>query len=63
MALSQRGEGADVALVHHSDAGSQAEFKRPLQRCWFTRWIVLCRPAVFVPVVRVGCAPVIAEAA
>jgi transposase InsO family protein len=31
MALHQRGPGADVALVHHSDRGSQAEFNRSSQ--------------------------------
>ncbi|HTE59645.1 MAG TPA: IS3 family transposase [Solirubrobacteraceae bacterium] len=31
MALAQRGPGADVALVHHSDAGSQVAFKWSLQ--------------------------------
>ena len=32
MALAQRGAGADVALVHHSDAGSQGGFNWSLQR-------------------------------
>jgi uncharacterized membrane protein YgcG len=32
MALHQRAPGANVALVHHSDAGSQGEFNRSLQR-------------------------------
>jgi putative transposase len=32
MALWQRGPGADVALVHHSDRGSQGEFKWSSQR-------------------------------
>jgi hypothetical protein len=31
MALSQRRAGADVELVHHSDAGSQTEFNRSSQ--------------------------------
>jgi len=31
MALHLRGPGADVELVHHSDAGSQPEFKRSSQ--------------------------------
>jgi putative transposase len=33
MALHQRGPGADVALVHHSDAGSQTGLNRSSQRC------------------------------
>jgi putative transposase len=41
MALGLRGPGADVELVHHSDAGSQPEFNRWSQRCRFTEWIVL----------------------
>ncbi|MQA74697.1 MAG: IS3 family transposase [Solirubrobacterales bacterium] len=32
MALGTRGPGADVALVHHSDRGSQGEFKWSSQR-------------------------------
>jgi putative transposase len=32
MALAQRGPGADVQLVHHSDRGSQGGFKRSSQR-------------------------------
>ena len=32
MALAQCGPGADVELVHHSDAGSQGEFKWSSQR-------------------------------
>jgi transposase InsO family protein/transposase-like protein len=32
MALHQRGPAADVALVHHSDRGSQSEFNRSSQR-------------------------------
>jgi putative transposase len=31
MALAQRGPGADVALVHHSDRGSESRFKGCLQ--------------------------------
>src|SRR4051812_35499012 len=31
MALAQRRAGADVALVHHSDAGSRARFNRSSQ--------------------------------
>ena len=31
MALAQRGPGADVELVHHSDAGSQPTFNRSSQ--------------------------------
>ncbi len=45
MALGQRGPGADVELIHHSDRGSQPEFKRPSQRCRFTRGIVVRWPA------------------
>ena len=33
MALHQRGPGADVELVHHSDQGSQLGFNRSSQRC------------------------------
>ena len=33
MALGMRGPGADVALVHHSDQGSQPGFNRSSQRC------------------------------
>jgi putative transposase len=34
MALTRRPAGADVELIHHSDAGSQPEFNRSLQqRC------------------------------
>ncbi len=33
MALAQRGAGADVALVHHSDRGSQPGLKRSSQQC------------------------------
>ena len=32
MALHQRGPGADVELVHHSDQGSQGGFERSLQQ-------------------------------
>ncbi|HEX5925915.1 MAG TPA: DDE-type integrase/transposase/recombinase [Baekduia sp.] len=32
MALTRRPTGADVELIHHSDAGSQGEFKWSLQR-------------------------------
>jgi transposase InsO family protein len=32
-ALWQRGPGADVALVHHSDRGSQPGLNRPSQHC------------------------------
>jgi putative transposase len=37
MALHQRGGGADVELVHHSDRGSQGGFKRSLQRSIWER--------------------------
>jgi putative transposase len=33
MALGRRGPGADVALVHHSDRGSQAGLNRSSQQC------------------------------
>jgi putative transposase len=33
MALHQRGPGADVELVHHSDRGSQPGLNRSSQRC------------------------------
>jgi putative transposase len=33
MALWQRGPGADVALVHHSDRGSQGKLNRSSQQC------------------------------
>jgi len=48
MALAQRGAGADVALVHHSDAGSQPEFNGPSQRCRFTERIVVRWPACLI---------------
>ena len=32
MALHQRGPGADVELVHHSDRGSQPRFNRSSQQ-------------------------------
>ncbi len=35
MALAQRGPGADVELVHHSDAGSQPELKGSSQHLVF----------------------------
>jgi putative transposase len=62
MALGQRGPGADVELVHHGDRGSQAEFKRPSQRCRFTDGIVVRSPAVLDPV-DVHAASAIAQAA
>jgi putative transposase len=36
MALGLREHGADVALVHHSDAGSQPEFNRSTQQLLFS---------------------------
>ena len=33
MALTRRQAGADVDLVHHSDAGSQPGLNRSLQQC------------------------------
>ncbi len=39
MALGIRDPGADVGLVHHSDAGSQGGFKRSSQR-WLVEAIV-----------------------
>ena len=35
MALTRRRAGADLQLVHHSDAGSQPEFNRSSQHCLF----------------------------
>ncbi len=63
MALARRGPGADVELVHHSDAGSQGEFKGPSQRCRFTSRIVVPWRAMLDPVMSVGSASAIAEAA
>src|SRR4051812_45129325 len=37
MALGQRHGGADVALVHHSDRGSQPGLNRSSQQCVFVR--------------------------
>ena len=50
-------------LVHHSDRGSQPELKGPSQRCRFTERIVAPWSAVLDPVVGVGFASAIAEAA
>ena len=50
-------------LVHHSDQGSQPEFKGPSQRCCFTSLIVVPWPAVLDPGMSVGSASAIAEAA
>ncbi len=50
-------------LVHHSDRGSQPEFKGRSQRCLFTRQMVVPSPAVFDPRISGVCASVIAEAA
>ena len=33
MALTIRDPGADVTLIHHSDAGSQPGFNRSSQQC------------------------------
>jgi putative transposase len=63
MALHRRGGGADVELVHHSDRGSQPEFKGPSQRCRLTSRIVVPGPAVLVRVGSVDSVSVIAEAA
>ena len=49
MALGLRGPGADLELVHHSDRGSQAEFKGRSQRCRFTRQMVVPSPALLNP--------------
>jgi hypothetical protein len=35
MALGQRGPGADVELIHHSDRKGQPEFNRSSQHCRF----------------------------
>ena len=61
MALVRRGPGADVELVHHSDAGSQPEFKGPSQRCCLTRRMVVPLSATLDR--ELAAAPVIAEAA
>jgi hypothetical protein len=61
MAVTRRRPPA--GLIHHSDRGSQPEFKRPSQRCRFTAPIVVPRSAVLDRVVSVAAAPVIAEAA
>ena len=63
MALGLRGPGADVELVHHSDRGSQAEFKESSQRCWCKERIVVAWPAVRDPVMNGRSASAIAEAA
>jgi hypothetical protein len=60
MAVARRRPGP--GLVHHSDQGSQAEFKRPSQRCRFTDGIVVRSPAVLDPV-DVHAASAIAQAA
>jgi hypothetical protein len=57
--LRQPAEG----LIAHTDRGSLPEFKGPSQRCRFTERIVVPRPAVLDPVMRVRAASVIAEAA
>ncbi len=62
MALARRGPGADVELVHHSDAGGQPGFKQSSQRCWLTEPIVVPQP-VLLDRLSGGPAPVIAEAA
>jgi transposase InsO family protein len=46
MALSRRDSGADVELIHHSDAGSQPGLKPSSQRC---------PGAMNLPVTRDGC--------
>ena len=63
IAPARRGPGADVELVHHSDAGSQPEFKGPSQRCRFTERMVAPLSAVLGAVMSVGFAPPIVEAA
>jgi len=63
MAVSRRRPEGE--LIHHSDQGSQAEFKGPSQRCRFTKRIVVSWPAAAVldAVMSVGYASAIAEAA
>jgi hypothetical protein len=46
MALHRRGPGADVELIHHSDRGSQPEFKVPSQHCRLTSRMVVPSLAV-----------------
>jgi transposase InsO family protein len=61
MAINRRRPQA--GLVHHSDQGSQPEFKGPSQRCRFTERIVVPWPAVLDPVMSGSSASPIAEAA
>jgi putative transposase len=59
MAVTRRRPPA--GLVHHSDRGSQPEFKGPSQRCRFTSRIVVPWPAVLDPVMGVGSASAMAR--
>jgi transposase InsO family protein len=61
MAVARRRPGP--GLVHHSDQGSQPEFKRSTQRCRFTARIVVRWPAALDQVVSLCSASAIAEAA
>jgi putative transposase len=61
MAINRRRPQA--GLVHHSDQGSQPEFKGPSQHCRLTSRMVVPSLAVLALVVSVTAASVIAEAA
>jgi transposase InsO family protein len=61
MAVARRQPGP--GLVHHSDQGSQPEFKQSSQRRRFTERIVVPQPRLYDRVMGGGCASVIAEAA
>jgi len=63
MALAQRGSGADVELIHHSDRGSQPEFNRSSQHSRFAERIVAPWFVVLDRMMSVDVASVIAEAA
>jgi putative transposase len=63
LGMAVRRRRPPAGLVHHSDRGSQAEFKGPSQRCRFPSRMVVLWPAVLDPVTSVGSASVIAEAA
>jgi putative transposase len=63
MAIWRRGQMRAAGAIHHSDQGSQPEFKGPSQRCRLTSWIVVPSPEMLDPAVSFTAAPVIAEAA
>ena len=44
MAIWRRGQMRAAGAIHHSDQGSQPEFKWPSQRCRFTREMVVASP-------------------